>query len=174
MRLFFALWPPAETARALGAWARELQQHTGGRATAEETIHLTLAFLGAADPAKAIAAARRVHAKAFELPIDTSQYWQHNKIVWVGPRTMPSALQDLVMQLHHALAEDDFVLEKRAFAAHITLARKASPPQSLPVLPRLSWPTHEFVLVNSTPTGTGSRYEIVERFPLSSAGVARA
>jgi 2'-5' RNA ligase len=166
MRLFFALWPPPDTAQALGAWARDLQQHTGGRATAEETIHLTLAFLGPADPAKAIVAARRVHAKAFELPIDTSQYWKHNKIVWVGPRTMPPALQDLVAQLHHALTEDAFVLEKRAFAAHITLLRKASAPQDLAPLPALAWPAGEFVLVHSSPTGSGSRYSVVERFAL--------
>jgi 2'-5' RNA ligase len=166
MRLFFALWPPSETARTLGAWARDLEQQTGGRATAEETIHLTLAFLGAADPAKVIAAARRVRAKAFELPIDTSQYWKHNQIVWVGPRTMPPALQDLVAQLHHALTEDAFILEKRAFAAHITLARKAAPPQSLPALPPLSWPAREFVLIRSKPTGTGSHYETLERFAL--------
>jgi 2'-5' RNA ligase len=168
MRLFFALWPPPDTAQALAAWAREVQQHAGGRATAEETIHLTLAFLGEADPAKAIAAAQRVRAARFDLPVDTSQYWKHNKIVWVGPRTMPPPLQDLATQLHQALAEDAFTLEKRAFAAHITLLRKASlPPQSLPVLPPLRWPAHEFALVRSTPSGSGSRYETLQRFPLS-------
>jgi RNA 2',3'-cyclic 3'-phosphodiesterase len=166
MRLFFALWPPAETAQALAAWAREVQQHAGGRATAEETIHLTLAFLGDADPAKAIAAARRVRAARFDLPLDASQYWKHNKIVWVGPRAMPPPLQDLATQLHQALTEDAFILEKRAFAAHITLLRKASLPHSLPALPALRWPADEFVLVRSTPTGTGSRYETLERFQL--------
>ena len=46
MRIFFAVWPPAETARALAGWADEAQRATGGKATAEEKIHLTLAFLG--------------------------------------------------------------------------------------------------------------------------------
>jgi 2'-5' RNA ligase len=169
MRLFFALWPPAGSAKELAAWAGEVQQRSGGRATAEETIHLTLAFLGEADPAKATAAARRVRCARFDLPLDTSQYWKHNKIVWVGPRTMPPALQDLARQLHQALTEDAFTLEKRAFAAHITLLRKASLPDSLPELPRLRWPADEFVLVRSTPTGRGSRYETVERFPLLAA-----
>jgi 2'-5' RNA ligase len=167
MRLFFALWPPADTAQALAAWAREVQQQAGGRATAEETIHLTLAFLGEAAPEKAIAAARRVQGTRFHLPLDTSQYWKHNKIVWVGPRTPPPPLQSLAAQLHQALTEDAFTLEKRAFAAHITLLRKASLPHSLPALPPLHWPAHEFVLVRSAPTGTGSRYETIERFQLS-------
>ena len=171
MRLFFALWPPPETAQALAAWARDVQQRTGGRATAEETIHLTLAFLGEADPARAIAAAQRVRSTRFDLPIDTSQYWKHNKILWAGPRTVPPALQTLAAQLHQALSEDAFTLEKRAFAAHITLLRKAShPPQPLPALPSVRWPAHEFILVRSAPTGTGSRYETLARFPLFPEG----
>jgi 2'-5' RNA ligase len=168
MRLFFALWPPPESAQALAAWAREVQQHAGGRATAEETIHLTLAFLGEADPAKAIAAAQRVRGTRFDLPVDTAQYWTHNKIVWVGPRTMPPALQALAARLHQALTEEALSLEKRAFAAHITLLRKASPPPSLPGLPPLHWPAFDFALVRSTPLATGSRYEILERFQLLS------
>jgi 2'-5' RNA ligase len=162
-----ALWPPADTARALGDWARAVQRDTGGRATADNTIHLTLAFLGDADPAKAIAAARRVRGKAFDLPIDASQYWKHNKIVWAGPQTMPPALKDMVHPRHGALADNGFVLEKRPFAAHITLLRKAATPKSLPPLPLVRWPAPELVLVRSTPTNTGSRYETIERFALA-------
>jgi 2'-5' RNA ligase len=168
LRLFFALWPPADTAQRLAQWAKEVQRTTGGRATAEDTIHLTLAFLGDADPAKAIAAARRVRAKAFDLPIDTSQYWRHNKIIWAGPKVMPPPLLHIVGRLHEALAADGFVLEKRPFAAHITLLRKAAAPTSLPPLPPTTWPAPEFVLVCSTPSNTGSRYESIERFALVS------
>ena len=167
MRLFFALWPPRESARALAEWAVAVQRATGGRATAEPTIHLTLAFLGDADPAKASAAARRVRAKAFELPIDTSQYWRHNKIVWVGPQAMPPELADLVAQLHGALRADGFVLESRPFAAHITLVRKANTPQSLPPLPTVQWPASEFSLVRSLPSNTGARYESIDRYALA-------
>ncbi|MBV8032773.1 MAG: RNA 2',3'-cyclic phosphodiesterase, partial [Betaproteobacteria bacterium] len=85
MRLFFALWPPPETARALTRWAAAVQRSSGGRVTAEATIHLTLAFLGEADAVKAAGAVREVRAKAFDLAIDAAKYWRHNKIVWVGP-----------------------------------------------------------------------------------------
>jgi RNA 2',3'-cyclic 3'-phosphodiesterase len=166
LRLFFALWPPPETARALGQWANEVQRSAGGRATAEETIHLTLAFLGESDPVKASAAGRRARGTAFALPIDAAKYWRHNRIVWVGPQTMPAELNDLVAQLHSALREHAFVLEDRPFAAHITLIRTANPPRSIPPLPRVEWPCNEFLLVCSTPTRNGSRYEPVERFPL--------
>ena len=145
-----------------------MSRDAGGRATAEETIHLTLAFLGDADPGKAAAAARLVSGPSFELPIDAAKYWKHNKIVWVGPAKMPSPLQDLVQDLHGRLRADGFALEDRPFAAHVTLVRRAGIPDALPPLPSVTWPAAEFVLVRSSTVGTGSRYAVVERFPLAS------
>ena len=168
MRLFFALWPPPETARALGEWAREVQRQGSGRLTREDTIHLTLAFLGEADPARAKAAAAHVHSPAFDFPIDIARYWPHNRIVWAGPREIPQALADLVAQLHPALAAQSFALESRPFAAHVTLLRKASKPASIPELPAVQWPVSEFLLVRSALSPQGSRYEPIERFSLSS------
>ena len=167
MRLFFALWPPAEAARALGEWANEVRSRTGGRATAAGTIHLTLAFLGEADPGGAVAAARRVHGKTFTLPVDTAKYWRHNRIVWVGPKTLPDPLKRLAEDLCRELLLENFALEEREFAAHVTLVRKAGTPDSLPALPALDWPAREFVLVRSLPSGRGARYETFERFPLA-------
>jgi RNA 2',3'-cyclic 3'-phosphodiesterase len=149
MRLFFALWPPPETAQALAQWAGALQ----GKPTAAEKIHLTLAFLGDANPAAAEAAARVARAAAFELPIEAAGYWKHNKIVWVGPTETPSVLMNLANFLK---------AESRPFAAHVTLLRKAPPPASLPPLPAVRWPVREFALVKSD----YARYETLVRFPL--------
>jgi len=82
VRLFFAAWPPPATAAALHEWSKGLQ----GKATPAANIHLTLAFLGEADAARAIAAARRVRGSRHELPIDTVRYVKRNEMVWVGPR----------------------------------------------------------------------------------------
>jgi 2'-5' RNA ligase len=166
MRLFFALWPPAEAARALAQWAGEVQKVAGGRATAEETIHLTLAFLGEADPAKAVEAAQGVAGEPFDLNIEVAKYWKHNRILWAGPQNLPDQLKNLVRRLHAGLREKEFAIEHRPFAAHISLVRKANPPGSIPPLPRVRWPANEFVLVRSVPSGRGSRYEAVHRFPL--------
>lgn len=166
MRLFFALWPPAETAQALALWTHEVAQGTGGTPTASDKIHLTLAFLGEADPGKAYNAAQRVQGARHVLPIDHAHYWKHNKIVWVGPQTMPAALAALVDRLHGSLKDHGFVLEERPFAAHITLLRKAKPPPSLPALPHVDWPVSEMLLVRSRTSPKGSTYEPVERFAL--------
>jgi RNA 2',3'-cyclic 3'-phosphodiesterase len=148
-------------AGALERWAKALQ----GRATPAAKIHLTLAFLGAVAPEKALSAARRVRASAHALPVEKAQYWKHNKIVWAGPREIPSGLKALVESLHSELYRAEYVLERRPFAAHITLLRNAPAPAALPPLPSVAWPVREFVLARSTVSSKGSSYDIVERFP---------
>jgi 2'-5' RNA ligase len=160
MRLFFALWPPPETATALAAWASRLE----GRKTAVEKIHLTLAFLGGVEPERLIRAARVVTTKAFALPIDSAKYVRANEMVWVGPAQMPEGLAALVEALHLALYRAEFILERRPFAAHVTLVRKARRPTAIAPLPQVDWPVREFALANSA----GRRYEVLERFRLDS------
>ena len=166
MRLFFALWPPPETARVLAEWAREAQQLTGGRATEEAKVHLTLAFLGEAEPDQALRAATRVQARTHGLPIEKSHYWRENDIIWVGPRETPVELKALHEQLSRALSGEGFALERRPFAAHVTLIRKARPAQ-LPVIPQVQWPVREFLLVRSRVSSKGATYEPLQRFTLS-------
>jgi RNA 2',3'-cyclic 3'-phosphodiesterase len=161
-RYFFAVWPPAASAGALECWAKNL----AGRVTPAAKIHLTLAFLGAVAPEQAIGAARRVVGRPHALPIERAQYWKHNKILWAGPREVPLPLTALVESLHLELYREEFILESRPYAAHVTLARSAPPPRELPPLPRVEWPVGEFTLVRSVNSARGSVYEIVERFPL--------
>jgi 2'-5' RNA ligase len=167
MRIFFAIWPPAGTARALAQWARQTQEKTGGKTTPEEKIHLTLAFLGESDPERAIAAAKRVKAKAHQLPIEQARYWRENNIVWAGPRETPPPLKALFDSLSVELQREEFILERRPFAAHVTLIRKARASKSLPPLPALDWPVDEFVLVRSSLTSAGSTYDVLDQFPLA-------
>ena len=159
MRLFFALWPPRETALALERWAQAVE----GRRTPAGNIHLTLAFLGEADVQKALAAASRVQAAGFRLPIEEARHWDHNGIVWAGPHRAPAELARLVEALQLELYREAFILERRPFAPHVTLVRKAAPPPALPGLPRVVWPAREFLLVSSA----GGAYRTLERFALS-------
>jgi len=159
MRLFFALWPPRDTALALERWAQAVE----GRRTAADRIHLTLAFLGEADADKARAAALRVQAGAFRLPLEEARHWSHNGIVWAGPHRAPPELMLLVEALQVELYREAFILERRPFAAHVTLVRKAEAPGPLPALPRVAWPAREFALVSSA----GGAYRTLERFALS-------
>ena len=167
MRLFFALWPPRETAAALAGWAAEVQKQAGGKVTATDNIHLTLAFLGDADPDAAAQAARRVEGRRHELPIETAKYVRRNEMVWVAPAAMPVELAEFVQALHAALRAHSFRLEERPFAAHVTLIRRAKMPRSLPPLPAVRWAADEFLLVRSRTSPKGSTYEPVEHFRFS-------
>jgi 2'-5' RNA ligase len=63
------------------------------------------------------------------------------------------------------LYREELILERRPFAAHVTLIRKARAAE-LPPLPALDWPVDEFLLVRSLVSSSGSTYEMLERFPL--------
>lgn len=156
MRLFFASWPSAGVAESLARWAREAQRKCGGRATREESIHLTLRFLGDADPDAARAIARGVQIPRLSFKIEQARYWAHNRIVWVGPQECPAPLAALTRELG----------EEGDFAAHVTLLRKARAPTRLPAPPPLEWPVTDFVLVNSNLGPEGPEYEVLERYAL--------
>jgi len=167
LRLFFALWPPPEIARALHAWALGVQRRSGGRVVPAAAIHLTLAFLGevpAGRLALALEAAGAVRFAAHEIPIETACAWPHRAIVWAGPRETPQPTAALVEHLRLALAARGFEIEKRPFAAHVTLVRRAHPRSALPPLAPLAWPVGEFALVRSRLSTRGADYEPLARF----------
>jgi 2'-5' RNA ligase len=163
MRLFFAIWPPGAAAHALADWADLAQRATSGRRTTEGNIHLTLAFLGQADAEKAIAAARRVKGTAHRLPIEEGRYI--NRMVWAAPKQTPPALAALHEKLAMELYREEFILERRPFAAHVTLIRDARR-APLPPVPEVEWPVREFLLVRSSVSSRGATYEPLERFTL--------
>ena len=168
MRLFFALWPPLGTAQALHAWAHRLHRATGGSAVRAPNIHLTLAFLGEVDEAR-VADLARIPAwgERHALPIERAGYWARNRILWVGPEETPAPTIELAARLRDLLAAWNFRTERQPFAAHVTLLRKAREPEELPPLPEADWPVSEFLLVRSRLSAEGSRYEVLQRYPLA-------
>lgn len=173
LRLFFALWPNAALAKRLAALAQEIAARNGGRATREETIHLTLAFLGNV-PAERLEALHRlasgIRAPAFELILDRLEYWRHNRLAWAGTSGPPAELTDLVCELHAGLRDGGFSFDdgKRAFTPHVTLVRRLPERQSfvLPEISGMTWPCDDFRLVVSHLGGQGSAYETLGRYRL--------
>lgn len=169
-RLFFALWPPHETAMALHALGCRQATSTGGRVTRIESIHLTIAFLGD------VAASRievfrslppEIVAPAFSMHVDQVGHWVRNGIVWAAPTAVPDALASLQARLAAWVTVQGIVLDTRPFRPHVTLLRKAARGELTEPEAPIRWTATDFVLVRSGHRADGSGYETIARFPLN-------
>ncbi len=166
--MFFALWPGPEIQAELARYGREIQRGVGGKLTRQESIHLTLAFLGDVDLGR-MDEVQHVGARAkfqpFAFAVDTAGCWGHNGVAWLGPRVTPEPLLSLVSSLRGALQEFGFRIEQRPYAAHVTVVRKARCGPIDPTLAPVEWRVNDFVLVRSQLNAVGSRYAVVGRWP---------
>jgi RNA 2',3'-cyclic 3'-phosphodiesterase len=172
VRLFFALWPPSEVAEQLAAIARDVAQRFGGKPTRQETLHLTLAFLGEV-PDEALGPltqmARRIAGAAFTLKLDRLGYWPRKELLWAGESATSVALAELAAALRQALREAEIAVADRGqpFAPHITLLRRLSENQPAPAaIETIRWPCSSFGLIRSRRSDAGSVYEVLGEFPL--------
>lgn len=180
-RLFFALWPDEATRAACSEAARglKLRMQPGGRLTAPERYHLTLAFLGDRVPPEHEAAARQVahlvSSAPFTLTLDQAMSFRKREIPWfLAPRESPPELQELHDALREALRQAGVAPERMRFAPHLTVLRNAGqmlPPTSIrPV----AWPVREFVLMRSVLTRQPPEYEVLGRWPLTGSPGVRS
>jgi 2'-5' RNA ligase len=168
VRLFFALWPDRVVRAALARRAAAIERVAGGRATRAEAIHLTLAFLGATDPARLVElkdAAAGVRLRPFELVLDAAGFWKHNRIAWAGATAPPPALAALVSGVRGALGDARFPFDPKPFVPHLTLVRDARPGFPMPEFRPLAWEVADFVLVRSVTRPEASEYAIEGRWP---------
>jgi 2'-5' RNA ligase len=165
-RLFLALWP-GESERQQMA---ELAVRTAGRRRVRDAnLHLTLIFLGATAPDRLVAyeaALADLPIPALDLVLNRYGYWPQSRILWLGSSCTPPELYELVAELHRRLRGCGFVPERRAFQAHITVARRFTGPVSTTLLERpVRWRVNEVALIESLPSREGSRYEVLRRWP---------
>jgi len=167
-RLFFALWPDDPTRQALFHW----QTHNlpgDVRWQHRADLHMTLHFLGQVDaalwePLRRLGAT--VAQEGFGLVLDEIGHWRKPQILWAGPSSVPGELLNLHEGLAAGLGELGIAVEKRAYRAHVTLARKVRERPSVQPLAPLTWSVGELALVESRP-GDVPMYHPVARWPLA-------
>ena len=171
MRLFVAVLPPPEVVATLAALPRP--DVAGLRWTSPEQWHVTLRFLGEADVEEALAALRSRDSAgeaAVELGPATGRF---------GRRVLHVPVIGLEAVAAAVVGATGLVGESapaRPFTGHVTLARARDrrgvdlrPLTGVPVA--AAWRATEMSLVASRLGGrTPARYEVLERFALSSAG----
>ncbi len=168
VRIFFALWPTAAERAALSHWQSPLRGQCGGKAMRADTLHCTLAFLGAVAEHRLEAlklAAEEVSFQPFAVEWRVAHYWGHNHIVYAAPEETPPELASLVASLQDILRKHRFRFEGRPYKAHVTLLRHAQWTDApLLPMPAVRWQPRDFVLVRSLSDALGARYEVLCRF----------
>jgi 2'-5' RNA ligase len=165
MRLFFAIWPDAEAARALAEVAQSLADLAGGKPVPPAKIHLTLAFLGEVDESaakRAVEAAESVRAKPFPMTLDEVGSFRGARVAWAGSSRVPAELTSLQSSLETGLRSRGFELEARPYVPHATLARRIARPVPRVAIAPIAWQAREFTLVQTL----GGRYPILESWIL--------
>ena len=125
MRLFLAILLSDEMKDALintqNAW---YDAGIRGSYTAEENLHLTLAFIGEyPDAEPVLEALSEVSFTPFSLSLEGVGCF--GDLWWAGMKESP-ALEAVVRRIRRALSGHGIPFDRKRFRAHITLIRKAS------------------------------------------------
>lgn len=168
-RVFFALWPDENTRESIARYTADAIKNCGGRAVPDANFHITLRFIGNVDEpgmTQLKKAAARTQAKPVRLKLDRMGYWEGPQVFWLGCRKAPDDLLRLVVNLNTELGSEGFPPENRPFKPHVTLVRKADFSPDGQELEPVIWTSDEFVLVESETESDGSKYQVLERWPL--------
>ena len=148
-RLFFALTPSPDLRARIEALAAGLPP-ARGRAIRPDKMHLTLAFLGDAEPARAcIAGERTANAtRAFDFVLDETDSFHGG--TWVL-RAPPSDFAPLLGALRRELQANGLRAsdENRPFVPHLTLRRRADAPLPRAAIVPIQWNAHGLCLYDS-------------------------
>ncbi|WP_187300619.1 RNA 2',3'-cyclic phosphodiesterase [Mizugakiibacter sediminis] len=184
LRCFLALDPDPATLDALAALQGRLRggrrTQPGVRWTAPAQQHLTLRFFGAASEAQARALGEALPALAIAAPTLAGcglALWPHARQprVLVLRLATPPALRHLAERAEALARAQGFGAERRAFRAHVTLARlgpQARPPAPDPEAALPACRFEALTLYASTLTAEGALYTVLQRawLPVAAAG----
>jgi 2'-5' RNA ligase len=176
LRLFFALWPDPALRQALERLQAGLRAQTRARWVSPDQMHLTLAFPGEVALARlpeVMAIGQTLRAARFGLRLDRLECWCRAGVLCLTPTSTPAGLAELSQGLNLRLRAAGCTIEERPWRAHLTLARGLErPPAEDPPPAAIDWQVEAFSLVASRRTGTGSRYTVLQTWPLAGAAAS--
>jgi RNA 2',3'-cyclic 3'-phosphodiesterase len=175
VRLFFALWPDADTRTRIAHVADALRGEGDARRVTRENYHVTLAFVGEV-PQSELAVLQQIgrdqRARGCTFMLDTHEYWPDSQVVVAVARQTPAALLELSTRLHAELALRNAALSSRRLRqppplrVHVTLARKVAQAPVLQAMSPFCWSARSFSLVRSDTGGARSVYTVVDTWQL--------
>jgi 2'-5' RNA ligase len=174
-RLFFSLWPSAEFRAQVETTTRAAVRRSGGRIIPSQNFHVTLLFLGevlrSSVAAVQQAAAAIDGVDAFEFSFDRIEAWPGSRVLCLAPSAPPPAAARLAKELQVRLEAQGFRFRPQEFRPHMTLARdlpRIQATETVEPLPLpMPWKVDEFVLMQSQSGGNGTKYSVLDRWPLA-------
>ncbi|GEM88320.1 RNA 2',3'-cyclic phosphodiesterase [Meiothermus granaticius] len=170
MRLFYAIFPPKAIQQALVPTQEALRHYKGWKLAPPEQLHITLLFLGEVhnEGLEHVSQVGRTVARSvppFEVRLGGTGYFpaSGSPRVWFV-KAEGEGLEPLASGLRRALPEFE---RAERFHPHLTLARKKGPaPRIGPQVLGLRFQAKAVCLVESRLEKSGSKYEVLEVFPL--------
>ncbi|MBX3086678.1 MAG: RNA 2',3'-cyclic phosphodiesterase [Anaerolineae bacterium] len=189
LRLFIAITLPEAIHAAIVPIQQRLERLDTSHAirwASDDSLHLTLKFLGEtpADRVEAISAAMQAACKQapFRLNIEGLGWFptlRSPRVIWLGVTGDVPALHHLRDAVERTVAPLGFPTEARPFSPHLTLGRTrqqaskaalasfAEEAGQLPVAQLGSWQVPELVLMRSDLRPSGAVYTVLARTALS-------
>jgi 2'-5' RNA ligase len=180
MRLFIAIELPAHVRDGLAAWQNALRRSIRQKVswTATDNLHVTLKFIGETEESKVqsiVTALAQVPVNG-AIPVSIEgliRLPSRGRTRVIGARMVDPTgnLSALHSQIETALESQAIAREGRAYRPHVTLGRVRSPASvrienvKLPER-EFRFDVHEFLLMRSTLSPGGSKYDVIERFRL--------
>jgi RNA 2',3'-cyclic 3'-phosphodiesterase len=169
VRLFIGI--PAPPSPQYAEVAQEIESRFHGRPVPPDSWHMTVRFLGEADPRPIQAALGKVAASQAPLPsrvagVGAFESPRRARILWAGVHA--PGLADLAQAVREAVPGDE-----KEFHAHVTLARLKAPRDLTTYLAEHAATVFaeglldRIVLYSSQLGPKGPRYEVLESFPLT-------
>jgi 2'-5' RNA ligase len=180
MRLFIGIPMAPEVADQLaGVRARLERLGDGLRWSAPESWHITLQFLGATNPAQydcVVEHLRALRESAVPMQLEGLGFFDRSGVFFAGVR-LSRELVALQKSVVGATSHCGFNAEERPYHPHITLARnrgrengiRALKPRASPAPEFAGFTAADFLVYESFPHATGSRYEVRARFALGAS-----
>jgi len=167
MRLFVAVEPSPGFRAALTDVKEKLQEAgVTGKYREDAGLHLTLAFIGEWPDAAEVLEALPAVKEPFSLALSRPGIFPGANVLWAGVEPSEE-LDRLAERVRENLEAAGIPFDRKAFKAHITLARKPVVPEnvSLPeiAVPRVSMIVDEVCLYRSDRGENGMEYTVVGR-----------
>ncbi|MGH7741897.1 MAG: RNA 2',3'-cyclic phosphodiesterase [Candidatus Eiseniibacteriota bacterium] len=190
MRVFLAIFPPAQTQQLAHSAAVRVREAAGAAASTVswvklENLHYTLSFLGelGEDGTRRAGEAASEAAgglTAFDVALGGAGAFPnvgHARVLWLGLDRGAGEFTDLARRVEGALVKRGFDREKRPFSPHLTIGRVRNPRHdfgaALAAVPSLAnesaarFRVASVRVVRSTLSPKGSIYEVVAEARLS-------